>query len=238
MRKIVITGASSAIGLAISRKLITPIDTCLLHCFHNQDGLAAEKERLGDNCQIITADFTNQAALKAFCRQLEDTDILINLAAATITDLLVNLSPEDIMLMLQVNAGATALLCRAAVRSMAVRRSGIIINFSSVAAQRGVKGQTVYAGTKGFIESFTRALAAEYGPRGIRANCIAPGPIDAGSLTELLNLAPAEVRQSISLPRLGTPEDAANAAVFLCSDAASFISGSVLNVGGGYCRGV
>jgi 3-oxoacyl-[acyl-carrier protein] reductase len=140
--------------------------------------------------------------------------------------------------MVQANITALVKLCRAVIPGMVVKRRGCIVNISSAAATRGNPGQAVYAGTKGFMEAFTRSLAAEYGGKGVRANCVAPGAIDAGSLRELLALAPDEVPESSALRRLGTPDEVAAVVAFLCSDDASFISGRTIGVDGGFCHGV
>lgn len=236
---IVITGASSDIGLAITEKLLhSSEDKVTLQCFNHPQKCAPWQEPLGEKCQIVVADFTNAPALEEFCQRLDKVDLLINVAALTITDLLVNLPDEQIQNMLTVNVLALIKICQAVLPSMVARRKGIIVNLSSVAAQRGNRGQTVYAGTKGFVEAFTRSLAAEYGKRNIRINCVAPGPIEAGSLNPLLNYAAEEVKNSLVSPQLGTPQQVAAAVAFLCSDEAKFINGISLPVNGGFCRGV
>jgi 3-oxoacyl-[acyl-carrier protein] reductase len=237
-RKIIVTGASSQIGSAIAEKVCRSGDTIILQCYKNQNALAGLKNTFGDNCEIVVCDLSDKTQLDGFSLKLKNTDILINAAAVTKTELLVNLDEADISKMIEVNILAVIALCREAVRSMMMKRSGVICNISSVTATRGNRGQSVYAGTKGFIESFSRALAAEYGSRGIRINCIAPGPVDAGSLRDLIGYAEDEVKQSIAMKRLGTPEDVASLAAFLCSDEASFINGKVIGVDGGFMSGV
>ena len=103
---------------------------------------------------------------------------------------------------------------------------------------RGNRGQSVYAGTKGFIESFSRSLTSEVGTRGVRVNCIAPGPIDAGSLKSLMNYASDELKSSILSKRLGTPNDVASLVKYLCSDESEFMNGQVLHLDGGFLKGV
>ncbi len=237
-RNIVITGASSAIGAAICRKIVRPGDTALLHCFRNDASCRQLAEELGADCTIIPADYAEPSALDRLCRAANDCDILINCAAITKTGLLVQMPDHDLLSMLDANITALVKLCRAVVPGMLLKRKGCIINISSVAATRGNPGQAVYAGTKGFMEAFTRSLAAEYGPKGVRANCVAPGAIEAGSLKELLALAPDEVRQNSALRRLGSADDVAAAVAFLCSDEAGFISGRTIAVDGGFSRGV
>lgn len=237
-RNIVITGASSAIGAAICRRVVSSGDTVLLHCFRNEDACRRLAGELDASCRVLKAYFGDSAAFEELCRQSADADILINCAAITRTGLLAQMPDDDLQDMLNANITALVKLCRAVLPGMLSRRKGCIVNISSVAATRGNPGQAVYAGTKGFMESFTRSLAAEYGPKGVRVNCVAPGAIEVGSLKELLAIAPDEVRQNSALRRLGTAGDVAAAVAFLCSDEAGFISGRTIAVDGGFSRGV
>lgn len=238
MRRIVITGASSQIGIAIAEAVVAEGDRVILQCFRNQAACVPLKERIGETCTILPADFTDRVALAEFCTHLGDVDTVVNAAAVTVTGLLPGLAGEDIRRMLDVNILAMVEICRAVIPGMVHRRGGCIVNISSVAATRTNRGQSVYAGTKGFMESFTRGMAAEYGSRGIRFNCVAPGPIEAGSLRGLLSLAPDEVKQSVAGNRLGTPADVASAVAFLCGSGAGFINGETLRVDGGFMKGV
>lgn len=235
-RKIVVTGASSEIGLAIAKKLAAAGDELLLQYCRRPAGCEELANALGG--RAVKADFTVPAELAAFCELLDGTDILVNAAALTRTGLLPDLSAEDIAAMAAVNMTALTRTCAAVVPAMCVKRAGVILNVSSVTAARASRGQSVYAGTKGFMESFTRALAAEYSPRGVRANCVAPGAIEAGSLKDLLASAGKEVKEAVALGRLGKPEDVAQAAAFLCGPGGAFITGQVLRVDGGFRQGV
>jgi NAD(P)-dependent dehydrogenase (short-subunit alcohol dehydrogenase family) len=237
-RSIVITGASSAIGQAIARRLAAPGDRLLLQCHRHAGSLDDFGGWPPAEYRVVSADFSRPPQLAAFCSDLGETDLLVNAAAVTATELLPNLEPAQIDLMLDVNIRALVAICRAVLPGMLVRRRGVIVNLSSVAAGRGNRGQSVYAGSKGFVEAFTRALAAEYGGRGIRCNAVAPGAIDAGSLKALLSYAGDEVKQSTVAGRLGTPEDVAAAVAFLCSDGGGFVNGHCLAVDGGFSRGV
>jgi 3-oxoacyl-[acyl-carrier protein] reductase len=237
-RSIVVTGASSEIGLAICEALLRETDRAIVQCYAHQERCRPFQEKFGAACRIAPADFAHEGELEAFCKQLDEVDILVNAAAVTETDLLVNLSDDQITRMIRVNILAAIKICQAVLPAMVARRSGVIVNLSSVAARRGNRGQSVYAGTKGFLESFTRSLAAEYGKRNIRVNCVAPGPIQAGSLKTLLKYAPDEAAQSIVAPTLGHPQDVGAAVAFLCSPEARFINGVCLPVDGGFCRGV
>ncbi len=236
--RIVITGASSLIGQAIAKKLIKKGDHVLLHGFRNSAACATLTETPEGGCENTIADFTKPEELGVFCKALGEVDILVNAAACTRADLLPNLSDDDVGRMLDVNIRALVSICRAVLPAMMVKRRGVIVNISSVAAHRGNRGQSVYAGTKGFVESFTRSLAAEYGGRGIRVNSVAPGAIDAGSMKELLSYAEDAVRKNTTASRLGTPDDVAAAVAFLCGPDAAFINGACISVNGGFMTGV
>lgn len=237
---IVITGASSAIGRAVFQEIFQEGDRYLLHGNRNSGELEPLRQHAcnEENIQICQADFLDPVSFEGFLEQIGETDILINAAAVTQTGVLPHLEAEAVSRMLRVNIEAFTRICGAVIPGMAARRRGCIVNISSAAASRGNRGQTVYAGTKGYMEAFTRSLAAEYGAKGIRVNCVAPGPIDSGSLKELLGYAEDEVKKSVVANRLGTPQDVAHAVGFLCSEKAAFINGKVLAVDGGLMRGI
>jgi 3-oxoacyl-[acyl-carrier protein] reductase len=237
-RTIVITGGSSEIGRAIIDRIVCDDDKVVIQCCTNSDKLSDTRKKLGDRCALVVADFSDDHGIGIFCDLLADVDILIHGAARTVSELLANTTDADIEAMLRVNVVAPVKICRKVIPSMVARRKGIIVSISSVSATRGNRGQSVYAGTKGFIESFTRSIAAEYGAKGIRANCVAPGPIDAGSLKALMQYAEKDVKASMSTGKPGTPADVASLVAFLCSDDASFINGKTLGVDGGFMRGV
>ena len=143
------------------------------------------------------------------------------------------MSDDDWRDVLETNLSAIFYTCRAAARPMMKRRAGAIVNVSSIVGVHGNPGQTNYAAAKAGIIGFTKSLARELGSRGIRANVVAPGYVT----TQLTDVLPEEARAAMlgatPLGRLGDPADVAGAVRFLCSDAASFITGEVLLVDGG-----
>ncbi len=237
-RTIAITGASSAVGMAVVQALQGDCSRLILQCNRNRTELEAFVSGPATEVEIITADFRKDEDVDGFCRRIAQTDVLVNIAALTKTDLLPMLPDEDIDAMIKVNVTALVKTCRAVIPYMMSRRKGVIVNLSSVAAARGNRGQTVYGGTKGFAESFSRSLASEAGGKGVRVNCVAPGAIEAGSLKSILNYAPEEIKSSIVSKRLGTPADVASLVKFLCSDEAEYINGQVIHIDGGFMRGV
>jgi 3-oxoacyl-[acyl-carrier protein] reductase len=114
------------------------------------------------------------------------------------------------------------------------RRSGVVLNISSVAATRPSRGQSVYAAAKGGLEAFTRAIAVEYARKGIRALCLRPGAVDTAMLAGTLSLAQDEVLSRIPQGRVARPDEVAAYAAFLLSDAARYVTGTCASIDGGY----
>ncbi|MBJ2172696.1 3-oxoacyl-[acyl-carrier-protein] reductase [Aureibaculum sp. A20] len=160
-------------------------------------------------------------------------DVLINNAGITKDNLLLRISEEDFDKVIEVNLKSVFNLTKAVIKPMMKKRSGSIINMSSVVGVKGNAGQSNYAASKAGILGFTKSVALELGSRNIRCNAIAPGFIE----TEMTAALPEETvkgwREGIPLKRGGTPEDIANACVFLASDMSSYITGQTLNVDGG-----
>ncbi|MDH4201240.1 MAG: SDR family oxidoreductase [Spirochaetia bacterium] len=236
--KIVITGASSEIGLAIARKFLVGENEVVLH--GNKNIIHCEKltNNLNVNYKLVRADFSLENEIEQFLIELKNVDILINGAALNAYGLLSNYSDENIDKMLTINIKSLIKITRAAINQMLIKRKGVIINISSVMAQRGLRGASLYAGTKGFMESMSRVLTAEYGKKGIRINNVAPGPIDSGELKKTREYAEEEVRQLSISKRLGNPEDVANLVYFLTEDKAEFINGKTYAIDGGFNTGI
>jgi len=235
MGKIVITGASSAIGWEIAKALSVMNKPMLLHGNKKNELPLTE---LSSSADLVTADFSSSSELEKFIALLSDVDILINAAAYTVTELIPQTSDESIDKMLTVNISALVKICKAVIPSMCIKRSGIIVNISSSTASKVYRGQSIYAGTKAFAETFSKAIAAEYGRKGIRCNCVAPGAINTGSLELLTQIAGDLLKHVNASNRIGEPQDVARVVSFLCKEENSYINGSVLHVDGGQWMGI
>jgi 3-oxoacyl-[acyl-carrier protein] reductase len=185
----------------------------------------------------VQADVSDPAQAQRLVEEVEellgDVDCLVNNAGITRDTLIARMSDEDWSDVLGTNLGGPFYTSRAVSRKMMRRRSGSIVNLTSVVGLHGNPGQANYAAAKAGIIGLTKALARELGSRGVRVNAVAPGYI----ATELTNVLSEEIRGAIlantPLGRLGEPEDVAGAVRFLCSDEAAFVTGEVLLVDGG-----
>ena len=170
---------------------------------------------------------------QALVESAGDVDILVNNAGLTRDGLIARMSDDDWRTVLDTNLSSMFFTCRAVARGMMKRRSGAIVNISSIVGIHGNPGQTNYAASKAGIIGFTKSLARELGSRGVRANVVAPGYVTT-RLTDVLPDGATEAMLSATpLGRLGSPEDVAAAVRFLCSDEAAFVTGEVLLVDGG-----
>jgi 3-oxoacyl-[acyl-carrier protein] reductase len=183
--------------------------------------------------RAIQADVSDPEQAKRLVDDAGDLDILVNCAGITRDGVIARMPDDDWRSILETNLSSVFYTCRAVTRGMMRRRSGAIVNLSSIVGLRGNWGQTNYSAAKAGIIGFTKALARELGSRGVRANVVAPGYVK----TRLTDVIPDEAKeamlQNTPLGRLGDPEDVASAVRFLCSDEASFITGEVLLVDGG-----
>jgi 3-oxoacyl-[acyl-carrier protein] reductase len=226
-----VTGASRGIGRAIAVEFARAGAQVVVGYHSGADEAEAVAKETGG--RAVQADVADPEQAARLVEEAGDLDILVNNAGLTRDGLIARMSDEDWRTVLDTNLGGVFHTCRAAARGMMRRRSGSIVNVSSVVGLHGNPGQTNYAASKAGIIGFTKSLARELASRGVRANVVAPGYIE----TALTDVLPEEVQHAIlantPLARLGTPEDVAGAVRFLCSDEASFMTGEVVLVDGG-----
>jgi 3-oxoacyl-[acyl-carrier protein] reductase len=226
-----VTGASKGIGRAIATELAAGGATVVVGYRSGKDEAEALAAELGG--RAVQADVSNAEDAARLVAEAGDLDILVNNAGLTRDGLLARMSDDDWTTVIDTNLASVFYTCRAVCRPMMKKRAGAIVNISSIVGVHGNWGQTNYAASKAGIIGFTKSLAKELGSRNVRANVVAPGYVK----TQLTDVLPEEATTAMltntPLARLGEPEDVAGAVRFLCSDAASFITGEVLLVDGG-----
>jgi 3-oxoacyl-[acyl-carrier protein] reductase len=192
---------------------------------------------VGGKAELKRLDVTQAEQCDEVMREVHQRlgrlDIVINNAGISRDNLLLRVSDEDIQKTFAVNVVGAINCSRSAVRLMMRARTGRIINLSSVVAESGNPGQSVYSASKAALIGLTKTLAREYASRGITVNAVAPGYIDTDMTRALPEQAKKQIMEQVPLGRIGKPEDVAAAALFLCSDEASYVTGHVLRVNGG-----
>lgn len=244
-RVAVVTGASRGIGAAIAERFAEHgAKLVLVHArdVAAMDAVDARCRAAGADVCVVRGDLAAAETVHAVCEQADRRfgrlDVLVNNAAVVAEDLLPMLDDDRLERMLAVNVLGLTRLTRAALRPMLRQRSGCVVNLSSIAARLPSRGNAVYAGTKGYVEAFTRALAVEVGKKGIRVNAIAPGIVQTAMTAGVRTAVAAEdLRGRVALARLGNPADVAGVALFLASDDAAYINGAVIAVDGGFLGG-
>ena len=236
----VITGASRGIGKAIALKFASEganVAFSDLRYDELAESLEKELSKLGVKGKGYASDASSFEGSEEFINEVLNEfgqiDILVNNAGITRDNLMLRMSEPDWDLIMKINLKSAFNLTKAAMKPMLKKRSGCIINMSSVVGVNGNAGQANYSASKAGLIGFTKSIAQELGSRNIRCNAIAPGFI----ITEMTAKLPEDVReawaQKIPLRRGGTPEDVANVCVFLGSELSSYVSGQVINVCGG-----
>ena len=231
-----ITGAARGIGKAIALKYASEgADIAFTYLESEEQALAtaAEIEMTGVKVHAYKSDASDfnvaQALIGEIQKEFGRIDILVNNAGKTKDGLMMRMSEEQWDEVLDTNLKSAFNYIRACTPLMARQRSGSIINISSIVGISGNSGQCNYSASKAGLIGLAKSIAKEMGPRGIRANCIAPGFIATDMTAALGESVQEELLKTIPLRRGGTPEDVAGVALFLASDLSSYVSGQVIN---------
>lgn len=235
-KKVLVTGASGGIGKAIAVELSSNgADLCLTG--RKKSELESLQKLIGGNCEIIISDLSKSEGIDELANSAQEKmgqiDILINNAGITRDNLFMRMSEEDWNEVINVNLNSIFKLTKQLIKGMIKRRYGRIINITSVIGVAGGAGQSNYSASKAGIIAMSKSLAQEVGSRSVTVNSIAPGFIETNMTAELSDDRKEEILHSISLGRLGKPDDIAGAVCFLASDKASYITGQTIHINGG-----
>ena len=235
-RVALVTGASGGIGTAIAQALHRAGAAVALSGTR-ETALRQLADRLEERAHVVVADLAGGGDAGAVVKETEAAlgpiDVLVNNAGITRDGLALRMKDDDWQAVLDVNLTAAFRLTRAVLRGMMRRRSGRIINISSVSGLLGNPGQANYAAAKAGLIGMSKALALEVATRGVTVNCLAPGFIETAMTDALPDAVRDEARARVPMGRFGTPQDIGAAAVYLASDEAGYVTGQTLTVGGG-----
>lgn len=240
MKVAIVTGASRGIGRACAERLAADGYTVVINYSNSEEQAKAVLEGIrsrGGDGMICRADVSKLDEVKKMIREVTTAygqiDVLVNNAGIVRDEYLLMLNPDTLDKCMDLNIKGYFYCAQQAVLKMFRKKSGVIINMSSVSSRMALAGQSVYSATKGAVNSMTQTMAKELAPYGIRVNAIAPGFIE----TEMIDALPPEKREeylaAVPLGRFGKASEVAAAVSMLCSDAASYMTGQVLVLDGG-----
>ena len=233
MKKALITGGARGIGEAVSRALSKEGYYLYIHCNRSIDEAEALCAELG-NAEYICADLSESESVKLLAERCGDIDLLVNNAGVALVAPFDSISAESARKMYEINLFAPIELTRAILPAMLRRKNGVIINISSVFGEVGGSCEVDYSAAKAGLIGFTKALAKEVGPTGIRVNCVCPGIIDTDMNGDLTFDDIEAICDEIPLLRMGEAEEVADCVAYLASDRAMYITAGVFDVNGGW----
>lgn len=242
MKNVLITGATGGIGSAIAEAFAQNGYNVALHTFSKPDKAKKKAEELAKNFGVRTcsvmADISRENEVLAMFEEIEKDfgkiDILVNNAGVSLVSMLCDTSEEDFDRVMNINLKGAFLCTKEAMKNMVHNKWGRIINISSVWGNAGASCEVAYSASKAGLVGFTKALAKELAPSGITVNAVSPGLIDTKMNAHLSGDDIKELCDEIPVGRMGTPEEVANAVLFLASEGASYITAQNITVDGGW----
>lgn len=228
-----VTGASSGIGQAIAIRLAKDGFKVIVHYSSNAEGAAETLSQVQEHSpqsSLLQFDVAKALEVESSLEAL-DIDVLVNNAGIHLDGMSILMPNENFEKVINTNLNGAFYVSKICAKKMLMKRSGCIVNISSLAGQMGNPGQVNYAASKAGLIAMTKTLAVELGPRGIRVNGVAPGLIETKMITSIPHLD--EFKARIPMKRFGTVKEVSGVVSFLCSEDAGYITGHTISVNGG-----
>ncbi|MFD9703889.1 SDR family NAD(P)-dependent oxidoreductase [Lentzea sp. NPDC059081] len=235
-QKALVTGATSGIGRAIAVKLAEAGATVYLTGRRAELGKETVEliEKAGGTGHFIVSDVASIEDVRALAEEVGDVDVLVNNAGIFPFSSTPEQSLETYQQVFDVNVRGVYFLTAALAPAMIARKKGSIVNVSSIGADVGNPITSVYSASKAALDALTRSWAVEFGPHGVRANSVAPGPIRTEAAVTQAGEVFEKVSDTVPMNRVGEPEEIADVVLFLASDQSSYVNGAVVPADGGY----
>lgn len=240
MKAALVTGASRGIGRACALRLAADGYAVAINYAHNEAEAQAVLDEIrqnGGEGMLCRADVSDPAQVKQMVRDVNKTlggpDVLVNNAGIVRDEYLLMLNPETLDRCMELNVKGYLYCAQQAVLKMFRKKSGVVVNISSVSGSFALPGQSVYSATKGAVNAMTRTMAKELAPYGIRVNAVAPGFIETDMLDALPEEKKEEYLKAIPMHRLGQAQEVAGVVSMLVSDACAYMTGQILTLDGG-----
>ena len=233
MRRVLVSGASGGLGIEISRSLINDGFFVIMLCNKNKSKLDSLTRKFSNQTKVVEVDFLNDVDYDTLKEEIGAVDSVINCVGISSSQISWKINKEQWDKVFDLNLNTPFRLAQLFIPEMRKNKFGRIVFFSSIVAQKGVVGTSAYSASKSALLGLTRTMASELATSGVTVNCISPGYMDKGMISEVSDQFLSDILESIPAKTLGSSENITHSVSFLLNEKADYITGQVINVNGG-----
>ncbi|MBT5438634.1 MAG: SDR family oxidoreductase [Flavobacteriales bacterium] len=233
MRRVLVSGASGGLGIEISRSLLNDGFFVIMLCNKNKSKLDSLTRKFSNQTKVVEVDFLNDVDYDTLKEEIGAVDSVINCVGISSSQISWKINKEQWDKVFDLNLNTPFRLAQLFIPEMRKNKFGRIVFFSSIVAQKGVVGTSAYSASKSALLGLTRTMASELATSGVTVNCISPGYMDKGMISEVSDQFLTDILESIPAKTLGNSENITHSVSFLLNEKADYITGQVINVNGG-----